>query len=161
MSNNNEEDFFDKYTCIDNPFTEDGNYDNKSFETYGEEYEAVKKACENTPKRVWTLLDNNSGWMGVVAGWHYINRVCYFITEEEWENENEQYTFYDTTELREQWEKFPRIVVQTVIENNFSKESVYAMDDEEYEKFLDDNFYQWEELGEEERDKIIKQYGIQ
>lgn len=91
MNNKNEEDFFDKYTCIDNPFTENGEYDNKMYETYDEELVAVLIAAEYSPQTVWTLIDDNDEWFGVVAGYHRVNRIGYFITEENWEDINEEY----------------------------------------------------------------------
>lgn len=86
-----DDDFFEKYTTMDNPFTEGGSYDNKWFETYGEEYGVIQKAAETKPGTVWTVIDNNDGWFGIVAGWHYINRMGYFLTEEEYEDINEEY----------------------------------------------------------------------
>lgn len=48
-------------------------------ETYGEDLALVSKA---DPSKVWTVIDGDSGsdqW--IVAGMHYINRICYLITE--------------------------------------------------------------------------------
>jgi hypothetical protein len=56
------------------------------FETYGEEYEAVKQANEINPKTVWTEVDGEEGSY-IVAGWHYVNRIHYYITENPWEDE--------------------------------------------------------------------------
>jgi hypothetical protein len=56
------------------------------FETYGDEYDAVKKAHEINPKIVWTEVDGDEGSY-IVAGWHFVNRIHYYITENPWEDE--------------------------------------------------------------------------
>jgi hypothetical protein len=57
-----------------------------TFETYGEEYEAVQKAHEANPNTIWTEVDGDSGTY-IVAGWHFVNRIHYYITENPWEDE--------------------------------------------------------------------------
>jgi hypothetical protein len=56
------------------------------FETYGDEYEAVSQAHEINPKTIWTEVDGDSGTY-IVAGWHFVNRIHYYITENPWEDE--------------------------------------------------------------------------
>jgi hypothetical protein len=56
------------------------------FETYGDEVEAVKQAYEINPKTIWTEVDGDSGTY-IVAGWHIVNRINYYITENPWEDE--------------------------------------------------------------------------
>ena len=53
------------------------------FETYGEEVEYVKSLVDSN--RVWTLIDVDYG-MSVIAGWAFVNRIGYFISEEPWPN---------------------------------------------------------------------------
>jgi hypothetical protein len=53
------------------------------FETYGEEYEFVQRADN---KYIWTEVDGEDGTY-IVAGWHYVNRIHYYITEKPWEDE--------------------------------------------------------------------------
>jgi hypothetical protein len=48
------------------------------FETYGEELEFVKK---QDPRCVWTYGDGDDGGGYIWNGYHYINRLGYFITE--------------------------------------------------------------------------------
>ena len=57
-----------------------------TFETYGEEYEAVQKEHEANPNTIWTEVDGDSGTY-IVAGWHFVNRIHYYITENPWEDE--------------------------------------------------------------------------
>ncbi len=61
-------------------------YDQLHFETYGEEYEAVKQAHEINPNTIWTEVDGDSGTY-IVAGWHFVNRIHYYITENPWDDE--------------------------------------------------------------------------
>ena len=56
------------------------------FETYGDEVEFVKAQHAINPKTIWTEVDGDSGTY-IVAGWHFVNRVSYYITENPWEDE--------------------------------------------------------------------------
>ena len=53
------------------------------FETYGEEVEFVKT---HDPKFIWTEVDGDSGTY-ILAGWHWVNRIHYYITENPWDDE--------------------------------------------------------------------------
>ncbi len=64
------------------------------FETYGEEVEFVKA---QDPKTIWTEVDGDSGTY-IVAGWHWVNRIHYYITENPWDDE---YTEIPTWVYRE------------------------------------------------------------
>lgn len=56
------------------------------FETYGEEVEFVKAQHAINPKTIWTEVDGDSGTY-IVAGWHFVNRINYYITENAWDDE--------------------------------------------------------------------------
>lgn len=58
-------------------------YDDIAFETYGEEVEFVKA---QDASKIWTEVDGDSGTY-IVAGWHFVNRIQYYITENPWEDE--------------------------------------------------------------------------
>jgi hypothetical protein len=58
------------------------------YETFGEELECVKQK-EN--KHIWTIVDNEDGELIIIAGFHFVNRLGYLITDEAWEDEYEQY----------------------------------------------------------------------
>lgn len=47
-------------------------------ETYGEDLEIVRR-CD--PAFLWTVVDGESGDQWITTGFHYVNRVCYLITE--------------------------------------------------------------------------------
>lgn len=53
------------------------------FETYGRELRHVK-SCD--PKSIWTLLEiDGEPW--IVSGFHYVNRLGYFVTKKQFDCE--------------------------------------------------------------------------
>lgn len=142
------EKFYEKYTLEKCPNSDDGYW-----ETYGEEYIHVLEVLSKTPKRVWTTIDCD-GWYGVTAGYHYINRQQYIITNEEWETGTEEYTIYDTGPLREIWESLPKEAVEEILGYKIDHE--YGSD--EWQEKLDDEFYIFEEYPDTQRDEIVKKY---
>ena len=68
------------YKPIKNSFVK---YDSITFETYGEEVEFVQKADN---KYIWTEVDGDSGTY-IISGYHFVNRIHYYITENPWEDE--------------------------------------------------------------------------
>ncbi len=49
----------------------------KMFETYGAEVEFVKSQPSN---KIWTLEDAGDGPF-IMSGWHFVNRIGYYISE--------------------------------------------------------------------------------
>jgi len=47
-------------------------------ETYGEDLEIVR-SCD--PAFLWTVVDGDLGAQWITTGCHYVNRVCYLVTE--------------------------------------------------------------------------------
>lgn len=47
-------------------------------ETFGEDFEIIRR---HDPVFVWTVADGDSGDQWITAGVHYVNRVCYLVTE--------------------------------------------------------------------------------
>lgn len=72
-----------KYKPIANHIT---NSDDKMFDTDGDEVAFVKSQDRN---HIWTLVDDSEGGSGLLAGWHFVNRIGYYVTEEPWTDENE------------------------------------------------------------------------
>jgi len=71
------------YKPIPNHIDKNASFQNESgkgimFETYGDDYEFVKKA---DPKHIWTYGDGDDGGSYIWNGWSFINRLGYFITE--------------------------------------------------------------------------------
>lgn len=58
----------------------------RMFETHGPEVDYVKSVDE---KRVWTWVDGDCSSL-LLAGYHYVNRLGYYVCEEPWETGNEQ-----------------------------------------------------------------------
>jgi hypothetical protein len=73
--------WWDTYHPIKNPMdSTSGAFDGCMFETFGSEYQQVVQTHETKPSNIWTLLDCD-GEMYISSGWHYVNRMGYFITE--------------------------------------------------------------------------------
>lgn len=76
-----EDQFVDLYKPIGNHLDPNASFDwgdgiGTLFETYGDEAAFVKS---QRPESIWTLLDCD-GRLYIVSGWHYVNRLGYFIT---------------------------------------------------------------------------------
>jgi len=71
-----------KYKPIQN-FNGDKGWNGTMFETYGEDLEFVAKTPDEF---VWTWVDGDEGtWL--MSGFHWINRIGYFVTEKELEED--------------------------------------------------------------------------
>lgn len=73
--------WFEKFKPVKNHIETNASFDGTMFETYGAEYAFVAEMAERDPSRVWTLVDSGEDDMDIVAGWHFVNRMAYFITE--------------------------------------------------------------------------------
>jgi hypothetical protein len=72
------EQWIERFKPIQNPLTQTAPYDNTMFETYGAELEFVKT---QDARKIWTLLAEDDE-MWISAGWSFVNRMGYFVTEE-------------------------------------------------------------------------------
>jgi hypothetical protein len=73
-----------KFKPIKNHFR-DSQHEEIAFETYGEEWEFVKS---QDPKYVWTNIQGDMSDL-IVAGFAFVNRLQYYITEIPWDNEDD------------------------------------------------------------------------
>jgi hypothetical protein len=80
MSDMTYEQWEEKYLPITNHITNEGS----SFETYGDEVDFVASQDNN---KTWTELDGDNG-VYLVAGYHYANRIQYYVTEVPWETDD-------------------------------------------------------------------------
>jgi hypothetical protein len=71
---------YDTWTAKFKPL-ENANGEIMPFETYGGELEVVKFFLKHAPHRIWTEVDGDKGKTGIVEGFHFVNRLRYFITE--------------------------------------------------------------------------------
>jgi len=72
------EEWIETYKPISNHIDTNASFDGLMFETYGDEVEFVKSA---NPDCIWTYGDGDDGGSYVWNGWHFVNRIGYFITE--------------------------------------------------------------------------------
>ena len=89
-----DEDFYKKYTPIKNHLDDNAGWDGCMFETFGDEVQHVCNTSNDpdTAKRVWTVVEGDTGKdLWIIAGYHYVNRIGYLITEQEWEDDGESY----------------------------------------------------------------------
>jgi len=70
----------DKFKPIKNKLRKN---DELMYETYGEEVDYVRAI---DPKYVWTYVDGDMCSL-IVAGYSYVNRIGYYITEIPWEDD--------------------------------------------------------------------------
>ncbi len=96
----NYDEWFDKFKPLINTLDDNANYDGCMFETYGAEAEHVSVAPAN---KIWTLVDCD-GELFISEGWHFVNRMGYFITEIPFDSKIEYniYVSYDK-EYDEEW----------------------------------------------------------
>ena len=72
------DEFVETYKPITNHIDKNASFDGLMFETYGDEYEFVKQSNE---KHIWMYGDGDDGGSYIWNGFHYVNRLGYFITE--------------------------------------------------------------------------------
>jgi hypothetical protein len=82
--------FIGQYTLKKNHLDDNASGDGFMFETYGAEVEFVKA---QDPKCIWTLVTGDDDEEIVVQGWHYVNRMGYFISEQPAKTEGESYRY--------------------------------------------------------------------
>lgn len=86
------DEFFEIFRPIKNTIRGDAPEEGYLFEA-PEEMSFVARENEKNPNKVWTLLDD--GGLTIVEGFHTINAVGYFITEEEYDSNVEYCIFYE------------------------------------------------------------------
>ncbi len=74
--------WFTQFKPIINLIDDNASFDGTMFETYGEQVELVRST---SPSRIWTLKETEDGGTEYIsAGWSFVNRLGYFITEVSW-----------------------------------------------------------------------------
>lgn len=76
----NYDEWVDTLKPIKNHIDENASFGGTMFETFGDEVVHVREVLDIDEGRVWTLL-NCDGSLYVSAGYSFVNRVGYFITE--------------------------------------------------------------------------------
>jgi hypothetical protein len=73
------DEWHERYRPVSNHIDSAAGFDGTLFETSGEEEEHVMSQADSG--RVWTLLESDDT-QTIAAGFHRVNRLGYFITEE-------------------------------------------------------------------------------
>ena len=81
--------FVRKYKPVKNHLDTYASGDGFMFETFGEEEEFIKAQPE---EKIWTLVDAD-GKEYIEAGWHFVNRLGYFVTEKSFTSPDESYKY--------------------------------------------------------------------
>jgi len=76
--------FLETYTLVDNFYASDRPFEGKMFETFGKELDFVKSKINSN--QVWTIIDSDGEWY-VLPGFHIVNRLGYFVTEQVYNEE--------------------------------------------------------------------------
>jgi hypothetical protein len=80
------DDFIKTYKPIKNITSEGRAYDGCMFETYGPELQKVK---EHKQENIWTVIDGGGIHLDIIAGFHFVNRLGYIVTEKPWDNKDQ------------------------------------------------------------------------
>lgn len=79
------EEFVEQYKPVKNQIETNAPYDGLMFDTFGEELTFVKAS----DKFVWTLVDSDNEESYIIPGYHFVNRLGYFLTELPFEDDVE------------------------------------------------------------------------
>lgn len=88
LINLTEEQFDEQFTLVENHIDDNASWSGAMFETFGEEFDYVRMKAQKG-NNVWTILEGDDDSMFIVNGVHFVNRIGYLITREEWEGETE------------------------------------------------------------------------
>lgn len=66
----------DTYQPVTNPFTDSAPFDGLMFETFGPELEHIRDTPADS---IWTLVEGDEDTLYVLSGFHFVNRLGYFI----------------------------------------------------------------------------------
>jgi hypothetical protein len=72
------EDWAETFKPITNHLDANASWDGIMFETYGDELEFVRS---HPNENIWTYMDGDEAGTIICAGYHFVNRIGYFITE--------------------------------------------------------------------------------
>jgi len=79
-----EDQFAEQFTPLVNVLNPDASYsfgdDGCLYETYGAELDHI---CGADPRHIWTLVEED-GRQFILSGWHFVNRLGYFLTARAW-----------------------------------------------------------------------------
>ena len=79
------EEFIEKYRPLKNHLVEDAPFGGYMYETVGKEIDYILPL--RNKDTVWTVIEDD-GYMYIIPGYHWINRIGYILTEVPWSNFN-------------------------------------------------------------------------
>lgn len=79
------EDFLEKFKPVKNTIDTNASYDGLMFETFGKEYARVRRANDY---KIFTIVEAE-GNLFITSGWHFVNRIGYFVTKVAFDKEEE------------------------------------------------------------------------
>lgn len=119
MKNITFEEWMEEYNPIENHFNEEeGAYDNKMFETYGEELDYILNYPEKN--KIWTLTGGDNESEYILPGYSIVNRQGYFITEKPWEYEDIEVDLNEYIPIKEAI-KYSEEFINDVVNKEFDK----------------------------------------
>lgn len=74
------EEWEEEFVPMENPFDINSSFEGVMFETYGIELGFVLGINYPSSQKVWTYVDGDGGTY-IVDGYHLVNRIGYFITQ--------------------------------------------------------------------------------
>jgi hypothetical protein len=79
-----ENEFDEQFHMVKNHLDKHAAFDGNMYETYGKEIDFIHKAMSNNylKWKVWTIIDGDNDDLMYVSGYHIVNRIGFFITEE-------------------------------------------------------------------------------
>ena len=83
-----EDQFDEQFTLVENHIDNNASWGGAMFETFGEELDYVRMKAQKG-NNVWTIIEGDDDSMFIVNGVHFVNRIGYLITREEWTEETE------------------------------------------------------------------------
>jgi len=82
-----EDKFWEDYKPQKNHLDDNAGFDGCLYETFGEEVKYVFELAKKE-NRVWTVIEGDEG-MVYSAGFHYVNRLGFFVTEKPYDSEED------------------------------------------------------------------------
>lgn len=88
-----------------------------------------RTALKTNIKKIWTLIDGEDETQWIIPGYHVVNRVGYFITENAWENEDVEVDLNDYISQDECIKHVETIFKELGYDMNLSTVSSYYPDE--------------------------------
>ena len=82
-----EDQFHEQFTFEENLLDPNASFDGYMFETFGDELDYVMQIQNDTPNRIWTIIEGESGELFYMTGFHLVNRMGFLISNEPWNEE--------------------------------------------------------------------------